>query len=66
MSQKSLSPSEINTSTFRGDKLNRGSVQSNHLKENWTTFRNRGLDFIYLKINSLLPKIHELREIVKI
>ena len=46
--------------------LNTGSIQSNHLKENWDIFRNRDLDFIHLNINSLLPNIDELREIVKI
>ena len=46
--------------------LNTGSIQSNHLKENWDIFRNRDLHFIHLNINSLLPNIDELREIVKI
>ena len=66
MSQKSLSLSEIHTFTFRGISLNPGSIQNDHLKENWKTLRNRGLHFIYLNINSLLPKTDELREIVKI
>ena len=46
--------------------LNPRPIQNNHIKENWETFRNRGLHFIHLNINSLLPKIDELREIVKI
>ena len=46
--------------------LNPGSIQNNHLKENWKKFRNRGLQFIHLNINSLQPKIDELREIIKI
>ena len=46
--------------------LNPGPIQNNHLKKNWKTFRNKGLHFIHLNINSLLPKIDELREIVKI
>ena len=46
--------------------LNPGPIQNNHLKENWEIFRNRDLHFIHLNINSLLPKIDELREIVKI
>ena len=46
--------------------LNPGSIQNDHLKENWKTFRNRGLHFIHLNINSLLPKIDELIEVVKI
>ena len=66
MSQKSLSLSEINTCTFRGRSLNPGPTQSDHLKDNWKIFRNRGLHFIHLNINSLLPKIDELREIKKI
>ena len=36
------------------------------LLQNWKIFRNRGLHFIHLNINSLLPTIDELREIVKI
>ena len=39
-------------------------IQNSHLKENWKTFRNRGLHFIHS--NSLLPKIDELRKTVKI
>ena len=46
--------------------LNQGPIQNDHLTENWKTFRNRGLHFIHLNINSLLPKIDKLREIVKI
>ena len=46
--------------------LNPGPIQNNHLNENWEIFRNRGLHFIHLSIDSLLPKIDELREIVKI
>ena len=46
--------------------LNPGSIQNNHLKENWKKFRNRGLHFIHLNINSLQPKIDELREIIQI
>ena len=46
--------------------LNLWPIQYDHLKENWRTFRNRGLHFIHLNINSLLPKTDELKEIVKI
>ena len=46
--------------------LNPGPIQNNHLKENWEIFRKRGLHFIHLNINSLMPKINELRKIVKI
>ena len=38
-------------------------IQNNHLKESWEIIRNRGLHFIRLNKNSLLPKIDELREI---
>ena len=31
----------------------------------WNVFKNRGLYFIHLNINSLLPKIEELRFIAK-
>ena len=34
-------------------------------QEEWQAFSNRGLHFIHLNINSLLPKIDELRDIVK-
>ena len=44
--------------------LNTEPIQNSHLKENWKTFRNRGLHFIHS--NSLLPKIDEIRKIVKI
>ena len=46
--------------------LNQGPIQTDHLKADLKTFRNRGLHFIHLNINSLLPKIDELREIVKV
>ena len=65
MSPKLLSLFEINTSTFKDIGLNPGSIQNDHLKENWKTFRNRGLHLIHLNINSLLPKIDELIEVVK-
>ena len=66
VSQKLFSLSEINISTFRGYKFKPRAIQNNHLKENWKIFRNRGLHFIHLNVNSLLPKIEELKEIVKI
>ena len=34
-------------------------------QEEWQAFSNRGLYLIHLKINSLLPKIDELRDIAK-
>ena len=39
-------------------------IQNDHLKENWKTFRSRGVYFIHWNINSFLTKIDELREIV--
>ena len=46
--------------------LNQAPIQKDRLKENWKTFRNRGLHFIHLSINSLLTRIYKLMEIVKI
>ena len=46
--------------------FNPGPIQNDNLKENWKTFRNKDLHFVHLNINSLLPKIDELRELVKI
>ena len=40
--------------------LNPGPIQNHYLKQNWKTIKNRDLYFIYLNINSLLPKIDEL------
>ena len=34
-------------------------------QEEWRAFSNRGLYLIHLNINSLLPKIDELRDIAK-
>ena len=36
-----------------------------HSEDLWNPFRKRGLHFLYLNINSLLPKIDELRLIAK-
>ena len=30
---------------------------------NWTTFKNKGMHFIHINVNSLLPKSHEIRNI---
>ena len=51
-----------------GDKsLNPGLVHQETLQclNEWNVFKNRGLHFIHLNINSLLPKIEELRFIAK-
>ena len=45
--------------------LKPGPIQNDHLKENWKKLET-SLNFIRLNINSLLPKIDELREIIKI
>ena len=34
-------------------------------QEEWQAFSNRGLHLIHLKVNSVLPKIEELRDIAK-
>ena len=53
---------------FSGDiSLNPGLVHQDKLQysNEWNVFKNSGLHFIHLKINSLLPKIEELRYITK-
>ena len=65
MSQKSLSLSEINTSTFRVYKFKRIANSKRSTKTELGNIRNRDLHFIYLNLNILQPKIGELREIVK-
>ena len=47
--------------------LNPGSLSNPQLfkQEKWQAFSNRGLHLIHLNINSLLPKIDELRDIAK-
>ena len=49
----SLNPGPIN-----------GSQQHNY--DQWAVFKKRGLHFVHININSLLPKIHELRYIAKL
>ena len=53
---------------FSGDiSLNPGPVHQDTLEclNEWNVFKNRGLHFIHLNINSLLPKIDELCYIAK-
>ena len=53
---------------FSGDiSLNPGPFSNPQLfkEEEWWAFSNRGLHLIHLNINSLLPKIDELRDIAK-
>ena len=45
--------------------LNPGPIQSQLNSDTWSPFKRRGLHFIHLNINSLLPKIDELRHIAK-
>ena len=47
--------------------LNPGPVHQDKLQcsNEWNVFKNRGLHFIHLNINGLLPKIEELRFIAK-
>ena len=47
--------------------LNPGPFSNPQLfqQEEWQAFSNRGLHLVHLKINSLLPKIDELRDIAK-
>ena len=47
--------------------LNLGSVHQDTLQcsNEWNVFKDRGLHFIHLNMNSLLPKIEELRYIAK-
>ena len=42
--------------------LNPGLTQ---ISETWSVFKKRGLDFVYININSLPSKIEELRQIAK-
>ena len=49
----SLNPGPIN-----------GSQQHNY--DQWAVFKKRGLHFVHININSLLPKIDELRYIAKL
>ena len=45
--------------------LNPGPPHNNQLQpqSEWSVFNSRGLHFIHLNVNSLLPKIEELRNI---
>ena len=48
--------------------LNPGPLHNNQLQpqSKWSVFNSKGLHFIYLKVNSLLPKIGKLRNIAKL
>ena len=49
-------------------RLNSGPLHNNQLQpqSEWSVFNSRGLHFIHLNVNSLLPKIDELRNIAKL
>ena len=66
VSQKLFSLSEINTSTFRGYMFKPRGNSKQSSKRELGNIQKQGLHFIRLNINSLLPKIDEQREIVKI
>ena len=54
---------------FSGDiSLNLGPPHNNQLQpqSEWSVFNSRRLYFIHLNVNSLLPKIDELRNIAKL
>ena len=48
--------------------LNPGPLHNSQLQpqSEWSVFNSRGLHFIHLNVNSLLPKIRELRNIAKL
>ena len=66
MSQKSLSLTEVNASTLRGFKFKPRANSKWSSKRELENIHKQGLHFIHFNINSLLPKIDELREVVKI
>ena len=55
-------------SSFSGSesRFHLGSNDENLDTEKWTNFKKRGLHFIHININSLLPKIDETRHMTKI
>ena len=48
--------------------LNQGPINGSrqHNYDQWAVFKNTGLPFVHININSLLPKIEELRYIAKL
>ena len=46
-------------------QFNIGSNKSNS-GDKWNMFKNRGMHFIHLNVNSLLPKREEMRHLVKL
>ena len=58
----------FSNSSFSGSesKFHLGSNDENLDTEKWTNFKKKGLHFIHININSLLPKIDEIRHMTKI
>ena len=53
---------------FSGDDFyfNPNSLSENESRNEWNVFKKRGMHFIHININSLLPKIDEVRYIANI
>ena len=58
----------FSNSSFSGSesRFHLGSNDENLGTEKWTIFKKKGLHFIHININSLLPKIDEIRHMTKI
>ena len=58
----------FSNSSFSGSesRFHLGSNDENLDTEKWTNFQKKGLHFIHININSLLPKIDEIRQMTKI
>ena len=58
----------FSNSSFSGSesRFHLGSNDKNLDTEKWTNFKKKGLHFIHININSLLPKIDEIRHMTKI
>ena len=58
----------FSNSSFSGSesRFHLGNNDENLDTEKWTNFKKKGLHFIHININSLLPKIDEIRHMTKI
>ena len=58
----------FSNSSFSGSesRVHLGSNDKNLDTEKWTNFKKKGLHFIHININSLLPKIDKIRHMTKI
>ena len=45
--------------------LSAGPTPNSVSQSFWKTFENKGLHFLHLNINSILPKLHELKPIAR-